>query len=107
MGNNAFSDIPRADQTAILKQIGSPERTACKRLEEIDCDTNLLLFDLWCATNPGLLDGKKSFKAQHEQHRSELVRFKKLIRDIEDLRSRLAQAAKYWRTPPNGMATLD
>jgi len=97
MGKTAFSNIPTTDQIAILSQMGAREKTARKHLEQIGCDTDLLLFYLWCATNPQHLEGKESVEAQHAQHRSKLTRTKTLILDIEDLRFRLLEAATSWR----------
>lgn len=96
MRSAAFCQIPPADRDAVLRQIGPLEETACKQLAEIGCDTGLLLLHLWFATSPTLLEGRTSFKAQHQQHRLEVERTRRLIRDIEHLRPRIRQAATFW-----------
>jgi len=104
---NAFSEISPADQTAIVKQLNARERTARKQLAQIGCDTEVLLFYLWCATNPQLLEGKTSFQVQHAQYRSKIARTKMLVRDMETLWLRLRQAAQDWNIPSGQMANLD
>src|SRR5262252_4635615 len=107
MASNALSHVPPKQLAEIRKQMRIRERNARDHLAEIHCDTDLLLFHLWCATNPKLLEGKGSFKEQHAQHRLTVARTKKLVREIEALCPRLRQAAQDWNIPADQMATLD